>query len=37
MHVVGMMKSHILKSPPPTTANAQTITFYKSKPDGYGH
>ncbi|WP_410497740.1 peptidase U32 family protein [Chitinibacter sp. S2-10] len=37
MHVVGKMKPHILKAPPPTTANVQTIEFYKAKPEGYGH
>ncbi|QLG86993.1 U32 family peptidase [Chitinibacter bivalviorum] len=37
MHVVGKMKPHILKAPAPTTANVQTIEFYKAKPEGYGH
>ncbi|GGP27099.1 peptidase U32 family protein [Silvimonas amylolytica] len=36
MHVVGKMKSHIFKEPPPSSVPLQTIQFHKSAPAGIG-
>ncbi|GGY26256.1 peptidase U32 family protein [Paludibacterium paludis] len=32
MHVIGKMKKHILKSPPPSTVTESPVTFFRKRP-----